>query len=677
VQNPRRILLTGGGTAGHVNPALAIGKALDGENAQFLYVGVHGRVEEEVVPHEGIPIKFVCASGYPTDFFFWPLLRFFLSLIVGIIQAAGILLAYKPDIIIGAGGYASAPVIIAAYLLRKVRLTRTRVYLHEQNAAPGKLNRLMGRFAHLVFVTFPEALAYFPRNGVLAGYPLRKQITRLSQQEAIKRLDFGIPAGRKIVFAFGGSQGSRILNHALVDSLRYLLPHRNRIFIIHGMGLFKTKEYHAANDTETRLRESYSESEIQLIREFYVARPFFHNIECAYSAADLVIARGGAGSINELSAMGLPAIIIPKANLPGNHQVLNARAMQKSGGAEILYEEITALNGRLDLQVDDRLLARTVVSLINDESRLNEMARRSRSFLNHDAASEIRKWILDAQPISALREMAPAGSFLEDSLPGNHAILSLLERSLAELKDSYSPNAVIPNLDDLIYLKNRAASLLVSSSWEVRNMGIKLLGLLKASDKLPLLLTIFHDRRPAAWIKRLIGGDFEQVGFIRRNILTALVRLEKVTPEVEEALLLSFADPYYEVRAEGARAAAQFGPGLSKLSAIIAALIKQLYDRNIEAAGAAAEALGRLGSAVDALPALLALNQYKYWKLRAAALKGIHSLVERGKVYDLNALSKELPGFVLSSTDFEPRFEIKSIYRDLIKTASKAKASGQ
>ena len=657
-----------------MNPALAIGKALDGDNTRFLYVGVRGKAEEEIVPREQIPIRFVRASGFPTALSIWSVSRFLLDLFAGTIQAAFILLFFRPDIIVSAGGYASAPVVMAAYLIRKIGLSRARVYMHEQNAAPGKLNQLMGRFSHNVFVTFPETLAHFSKNGVLAGYPLRRQISKLPRAEAISRLDFKIPAGRKIIFVFGGSQGARSLNRALVDALRFLIPQQNSIFIIHGTGLFKTSEYNAAEDTRSRMQQLYNEAERRIIEEFYVTRTFFHNIECLYSAADFVVVRGGAGSINEVSAMGLPAILVPKADLPGDHQVMNARAMQKSGGAKILYEEVSSQDGRLVMQLNGKLLAEAILNLAANESLRKEMAQKSLAFLNHDASTIIRERILSGTPAEPSVNLASELSSPQSDLPDNRTLLSMLEHSLADSKSAYSPAKVLGDPDDLIYLKNRAASLLASPSWETRNLGIKLLGLLQASDKLPLLLTLFNDRRPAFWLKRLFGGDYEQVGFIRRNILSALVRLGRITPETEDAILRSFTDPYYEVRAEGARAAAQLGPGLHRLNEVVAALIKQLRDSNLEAAGAAAAALGKLGGAEDALPALLGLNQYKYWKLRAAALRGIHSLVERGKVYDLNALAKALPGFVLSSTDFEPQFEIKSIYRDLIKTAAKAKA---
>jgi UDP-N-acetylglucosamine--N-acetylmuramyl-(pentapeptide) pyrophosphoryl-undecaprenol N-acetylglucosamine transferase len=669
----KRILLTGGGTAGHVNPALAIGAALGAAGTRYLYVGVRGRVEEVVVPREGIPVKFVRSVGYPGATPSFALARFLLELLIGTLQSIFILLTFQPEVIVGTGGYASAPLIIASSLLRKLRLSRTHVFIHEQNAAPGKLNQLMGRFAHQVFVTFPETLAYFPNNGVFAGYPLRKRIHKVSAAGARSKLDFTVPEGRKVVLAFGGSQGSRTINRAVIDALRYLLPHRHKLFIVHGMGLFKTRDYDATRDTEARLHRAYTEEEIQQIRDFYFAQPFFHNIELLYAISNLVVVRGGAGSLNEISAMGLPAIIIPKSNLPGNHQVMNARALQRSCGAEVLYEEITLANGQIVEHVEGKDLADKMLSLLENENRLKEMGRLSEAFHRCDAVADIVRHIHASLEGKTLPEGRPIQASSECQLPGNRALLSKLERACNELGSNYAPEAVIPNLDDLAYLRNRAASLLIHPDWEERNMGVKLLGLLKANEQIPLLLAVFHDRRPAHWLKRLLGGDFEQVGFIRRNIITALMRLNEVIPEVEAALLFAFQDPYYEVRAESARAAAFFGCRIASRQQFVSTLLLLVSDRNIEVAVAAAEALGRLGDEKVALPALLSMKHFKYWKVRAAALKGIHSLVERGQVTDFKLLSKELPEFILTATDFAPQFEIKSEYRRLMEAVSNGK----
>jgi UDP-N-acetylglucosamine--N-acetylmuramyl-(pentapeptide) pyrophosphoryl-undecaprenol N-acetylglucosamine transferase len=232
-----RILLTGGGTAGHVNPALAIGRALGDERTVYLYVGVRGRAEATVVPREGLPITFVRAAAYPGIRPSRAALGFLVNIALGTLKALFVIHRFKPDVIVGTGGFASAPVMLAAGILRKIGAIRARVYVHEQNAAPGKLNLLVGRMADRVFVSFSETLSAFPQNGVLAGYPLRSRIQPGSRTAARAALDITVPDGRQVVFAFGGSQGARTINRAVVDALRNLLPYRDRLFVIHGTGL--------------------------------------------------------------------------------------------------------------------------------------------------------------------------------------------------------------------------------------------------------------------------------------------------------------------------------------------------------------------------------------------------------------------------------------------------------
>jgi UDP-N-acetylglucosamine--N-acetylmuramyl-(pentapeptide) pyrophosphoryl-undecaprenol N-acetylglucosamine transferase len=670
-QTIKRILLTGGGTAGHVNPALAIGSVLATPETHLLFVGVRGRVEEQVVPREGIPIEYVRASGYPSGISF-ELVRFFANLITGIIQSFVILLDFRPEIIVGTGGYVSAPVIIAASLLRKIGLSKARVFIHEQNAAPGKLNRLMGRFAHQVLVTFPETMTCFPENGICVGYPLRKRIAGVSREEALQKAGFKIPEGRKIVLVFGGSQGSRAINRALVDALGNLIPYRNELFVIHGVGLLKSRGYDAAKDTEERLHRLYSEAQLKEIEEFYLYRDFFYDIELLYALSDLAVARGGAGSLNEISAMGLPALIIPKSNLPGDHQVMNARSMEKAGGAEILYEQIAPLNGGLSEWIDGKILAERLLSLIRNEARLKEMKRHSDSFLNRDALLRIERVINGngKMPGEDFNAPCPAPATESVPLPGNRALLAALEKAYKEYENAYHPQRVVPRPEDLEYFKNRAGALLIHPSWQERNIGVKLLGLLNAREKVPALLAILNDRKPAAFLKRLFGGDFEQVGFIRRNAIAALIRIDEISPEVERALWAGLADPYYEVRAEAARAVAFFNGRLSSPTQFIARLRALLADRIIDVSAAAAEALGKVGGESDALPALLGMWDTRYWKMRAAVLHGILLLVERGKVADLDMVEARSQKFILTSTDFKPQFEIKSAYRQLMEAIS-------
>ena len=671
MQTIKRILLTGGGTAGHVNPALAIGSVLASDESRFLFVGVRGRVEEEVVPHEGIPIKYVRASGFPGGISLkWA--RFLFDLTAGVLKSIYILLLFRPQIIVGTGGYASAPVVVAASLLRKLRLCSARIFIHEQNAVPGKLNRLMGRFADKVLVTFPESLTHFPANGLLVGYPLRRRIARVSREEAIQKANIAVPEGRKVILVFGGSQGSRTINRAMVDALKYLLPYRDELFIIHGVGLFKSSDYNAIADTEARLHRLYSEEQLKEIGSFYTYQSFFHNIENLYGLSDLVVARAGAGSLNEISAMGLPVLIIPKSNLPGDHQVMNARSMERAGGAEILYEQIAPVDGVLSEWIDGELLAAKLLSLIRDDSRLQSMRERSNSFLNHDALSRIAR-VIRGEENTAEQDAPPVRMPTTALLPGNRALLSLLEKALEKQKAGYRPESVITRPQDLEYLKNRASALLIHPSWQERNLGVKLLGLLKARERIPALLALFFDRTPAPLIQRLFGGDYRQVGFIRRNIIVSLVRINVVSQEVERALLAGLEDPYYEVRVEAARAVEFFNSRLSYPKNFLAALLKLLDDSILDVSVAAAEALGKVGGEYDALPALLGRWDSRFWKMRAAELRGILHLEERGEVGRLDLVEAQVPRFILTSTDFAPHFEIKSVYRQLMESVSRKK----
>jgi UDP-N-acetylglucosamine--N-acetylmuramyl-(pentapeptide) pyrophosphoryl-undecaprenol N-acetylglucosamine transferase len=598
---------------------------------------------------------------------------FLMDLLIGTLQSLLILLRFRPEIIVGTGGYVSAPVIIASLILRKLRLAHSRVFIHEQNAIPGKLNRVMGRFAHRVLVTFPETLASFPGNGALVGYPLRKRIAQVSREVAGRKIEVRIPEGRKVVFVFGGSQGARTINRALVDALGPLLPYRDSLFIIHGVGLSKSREYNAVKDTETRLRQLYSEEQLRDIEGFYAYRPFFHDIELYYAMSDLIVARGGAGSLNEISAVGKPALIIPKSNLPGDHQVMNARSMERAGGAEILYEQIASVDGRLFEFIDGKVLAEKLLSLLHNELLLQQMSQNSRSFLNHNALVQIEALVRSGKADTVAMPMIATGEAEDQSTPGNKALLAKLEKAYEKHRPAYRPESVVPRPQDLEYLKNRASALLVHPSWQERNLGVKLIGLLQAKEKIPELLTLFHDRRPAALIKRIFGGDFEQVGFIRRNIVIALVRIKALSPEIEKALLLGFADPYYEVRAESAHAAAFFGERLSSRQDFISKLIGLLSDPNIDVSTAAAEALGYIGGEHNALPALVGLWDSRLWRMRASVLRGILHMVERGQIQDLEMLEKQVPRFILTSTDFRPHFEIKFAYTRLMESVSRKK----
>jgi UDP-N-acetylglucosamine--N-acetylmuramyl-(pentapeptide) pyrophosphoryl-undecaprenol N-acetylglucosamine transferase len=672
MQDIKRVLLTGGGTAGHVNPALAIGSIFTGSKTRFLFVGTRGRVEENVVPREGIPIQFIRASGYPGKYS-PEMVKFLLNLLIGSFQSIFILLRFRPEVIIGTGGYVAAPITIAAAILKKTHLSKARIFMHEQNAVPGKLNRVMGRFADKVFVTFPETLSYFPEKGTLVGYPLRKTISRITREEAFRKIDFKVPEGRKTVLVFGGSQGSRNINRALIDALEYLLPFRDSLFIIHGVGLADKKEYNAMEDTKTRLQQTYNKEQLREIETFYTYKSFFYHIEHIYALCDIVLARAGAGSLNEISAMGLPALIIPKSNLPGNHQVMNARSMERAGAVEILYEQITPIHNKLTETIDGKILADRLLSILQSDEKLKNMSRLSRSFFNQDALIRIEKHIDAEKMIEPGDDLVLLGNMDDLRLPNNHSLLMRLEKEAEKHRHDYEPERIVTRAQDLEYLKNRACFLLMHPSWHYRNLGIKLLGLLGAKEKIPVILELLFERKPVPWFKKLLGGDYEQVGFIRRNIFITLIRLNEFSPEIEKALLTGLSDPYYEVRAQAAHAVAVFGSRLASPEIFVSEVKKLLFDPHVDVVLAAAEALGQIGGERDALPALLEMWDSRLWKVRAAVLRGILHLVKRGLIENPEIIEEQAEKFILTSTDFRPHFEIKAVYRHLMELVAAEK----
>lgn len=328
-----RFLFTGGGTGGHVYPNIAIQEALKEKypDAEFLYVGSKKGSEAAIVPALSQPMEFVhvAARGLPQRIkspkTFFALVAIFL----GAVKSFFILRKFKPDLIIGSGGYAAAPVLLAAALLKK------KVFIHEQNAAPGRLNLFIARFATKIGIAFPSTASFFEGSKVMVtGYPLRRSIR--SGGEENSREKFNIPADSRVLFICSGSMGARTINRAAAAIMPRLLALPN-LFVVMSTGKAYGKGYKAYDDTVKNLEQKGVPPEIEgrlLVREY------FEPIAGIYAMSDLVVSRAGAGAIQEITAMGLPAILVPKIDLPADHQILNAREIEKIGGARILYEEV-------------------------------------------------------------------------------------------------------------------------------------------------------------------------------------------------------------------------------------------------------------------------------------------------------------------------------------------------
>lgn len=366
-----KIIFTGGGTGGHVYPNIAIYETLREKypEASFLYVGTKEGAESRIVGNipQPMPFRAVCSRGLPQNMRSLETLRAIFYILIGAFQSFFILRRFKPDIIIGSGGYVAAPVLLAASLLK------LKVFIHEQNAVPGRLNRFVARFATRIGVSFASTASFFPEDKVVVtGYPLRRSI-RLKKEENI-RYKYKIPEKNKVIFIFGGSGGARTINTAVAELIPSLLAMDN-VTVVLSTGRGYSSEYKAYDDTIKIFEQIGIPAEVE---GKLIIREYFDNIDEIYSMADLIISRAGAGTIKEITTMGIPSILIPKINLPGDHQILNAREIERIGGARIVYESVKLQNHKQLIYVPETQLLDTIKSTLNDEDILFNMRKNLR-----------------------------------------------------------------------------------------------------------------------------------------------------------------------------------------------------------------------------------------------------------------------------------------------------------
>ena len=308
-----RIFIATGGTGGHIYPGLATAQELRRRGFEIIFVGVLGAAEEKI-KDAGFRCISIQAKGFVSKGLI-DKLRSVLCMAGAFFQSLGALLKFKPELVLGFGGYSSFPVVMAAFLCRIPSM------LHEQNVFPGSANKLLSKCARRVGVGFKEALEYFPADKtVWVGNPLREFDFSVSQVDAIETL--GLDPLSRTVLIFGGSQGSRVFNQEVVKAFAQIPPGL-RLQVIHITGrhdFVQVKERYAAYGVSALVRE------------------YMDQIATAYAAADLVIARAGAGTVMELGLWAVPAVLIP---YPGarDHQKYNARILERLGMAAIIEEK--------------------------------------------------------------------------------------------------------------------------------------------------------------------------------------------------------------------------------------------------------------------------------------------------------------------------------------------------
>jgi UDP-N-acetylglucosamine--N-acetylmuramyl-(pentapeptide) pyrophosphoryl-undecaprenol N-acetylglucosamine transferase len=355
-----KVLIAGGGTGGHVFPGIAVAEELRRlrPGSDVVFVGGRRGLEAVAVPEAGFRVRFIMSRGFPRRMWWkWPWAA--LVNATGFAQAFLVLLAERPDVVLGTGGYASVSISVAAWLLGKPLL------LQEQNSVPGLSNRMLSRIADEVHLSFVEARSYFSRKDHLkvTGNPVRSYI--LSGDRTAAMQEFGLTAGKPTVFVFGGSRGAKRINQAAIEAMR-LLKGRVDVQLILQTG-----------------REDYEWAKAEVEKDQLPARvmPFLRRIHMAYAAADLVVCRSGAMTLAEIAVCGTPAILVPYPFAAHDHQVVNAMNLVDRGAAAMI----------LDRDLSGERLAQEIAHWLSDRQGLSRMSSNARTFARPDAAERIVK----------------------------------------------------------------------------------------------------------------------------------------------------------------------------------------------------------------------------------------------------------------------------------------------
>ena len=666
-----RYLLTGGGTGGHVYPALALADEIATRQpaASFLYVGLANKLESWVVPKRGFAIKFVRSRPCPRSTSPWSWLVFSATLAVGILQACLLLLRYRPHLILSTGGYVSAPIMFAHGILKTIGCSRSKVFIFEPNAHPGMLNQAAGRMADRIGVAFEQAGRWFDmRRVAVVGYPVRRELLASDRGEARKRM--GIPAGAPVVLAFGGSGGARAINEAVIEALPRLLS-RAEIHLIHITGQYKGADYDAVAATDAGLAAlNLAPDRADRYHRF----SYMETIQDAYAAADLVICRGGMSTLTEIGLCGLPSVIIPLPSAAEDHQAMNAREMERANAALVIYEEASWHEGRVFSRVNGKRLADTVTALVDDREKRVSMGKAAGK-LPHKNSLDLM--LAEIENLIAGRRPAPLTlEFPVRAKPVPEDPNALLRWVRQRLDKSDGVGCLDPR--ELAYLRHHADRLLVSSAWYEtpmgrRNVGIKLVGYLQYVEHVPLLLNILRDRTRVGLLKRLFGGDFVHCGFLRRNAIEFGIRkLGAADERVKEALILALRDdPYFEVRAWAARALGEsMGPCVELEQHLVDALDDPYPEVIVEVIGA----LGSIARHAKILEHLQRFYLHDSWQIRQRVVAVLAQLFER-RLLELDVVANCAEQILMTSPFFKPHFPLKQELDALFQQLERASAS--
>ncbi|AFS78312.1 UDP-N-acetylglucosamine--N-acetylmuramyl-(pentapeptide) pyrophosphoryl-undecaprenol N-acetylglucosamine transferase MurG [Gottschalkia acidurici 9a] len=358
-----KVVITGGGTGGHIYPALSIARKIKDtyKDADILYVGTEKGLESKLVPKEGFNFKSIRVKGFSRKLS-KDTIKSIKELLLGLNDARKVLKEFSPDVVIGTGGYVCGPLVLLASLKRIPTL------IHEQNAFPGVTNKILSKFVDIVAGSFEESKSRFNNSEKvkITGNPIRQDILNIDKESAYS--DLNIDKEKTFILCFGGSGGQESLNDSILRFIHKNINNKD-IQILHVTG------------------ERYYEQFLNGLENMGVAKlnenirvvPYFYDMPKALNIADIAITSAGAITIAELTAVGVPSILIPKAYTAENHQEYNARALEKEGAGVVILEK--------DLTHD--VLCMKIEELLSDKNKLGQMAQNSKRIGILDADKRI------------------------------------------------------------------------------------------------------------------------------------------------------------------------------------------------------------------------------------------------------------------------------------------------
>ena len=355
-----RVILSGGGTGGHIFPAIAIAREIQTlvPAAQILFVGARGKMEMDKVPQAGFAIRGLPVTALHRRFTLKNLI-FPFRLIISLIMARRMVRSFQPDLVIGTGGFASGPILRIASRMGIPTL------LQEQNSFPGLTNRILARKVQRICVSYPDLDTFFPAHKtILTGNPVRSDLPASEGKRPRALAWCGFDGSRPVIFVFGGSLGARTLNQCMMEAVDLLFATAVDVLWQTGAG---------NDEVAIQAVESAGARNIKVM-------PFIAEMDLAYAAADLVVCRAGAITLSELGIVGKPAILVPFPAAAGDHQTKNARVVVANGAALLVP----------DHEAKDRLVEE-MIRLARDKQQLAAMGRAMKKMGKPDAARDIAK----------------------------------------------------------------------------------------------------------------------------------------------------------------------------------------------------------------------------------------------------------------------------------------------